>query len=95
MSLEDMANEVCLLPKPVGRKYALNFALADDYELDANRLATLFSPEYFMVKITPLHLTNSCEENKIETTGGYEYFTPYKSAEESLKKAGFETEIIL
>lgn len=90
MSLEDIAHEVCFLPKPIGRKYALNFALADDYELDANRLATLFSPDYFMVKITPLHITNSCKENKIETTGGYEYYTPYKPAEESLKKAGFD-----
>jgi len=95
MRLEDMALEACFLPKPIGRKYALNFALADGYELDANRLATLFAPDYFMVKITPLHITNSCKENKIETTGGYECFTPYKPAEESLKKAGFDVLVFI
>ena len=50
----------------------------------------IFDPEKFMVKITPLHCTNSCLENDIKTTGGYEYFTPYKPAEEALKAAGFD-----
>ena len=90
MKLEDIANEACYLPKPKGRKYALNFALADDYEVDANRLATLFSPEYFMVKITPLHKTKSCDDNGIITTNGYEAFTPYQKAETELKNAGFD-----
>ena len=79
-----------LLPDPVSRKYALNFALADYYELDADKLVNLFNPDNFMVKITPLHMTKSCQDNDIKTTGGYEYFTPYKPAEEALKKAGFD-----
>ena len=90
MKLEDIAYEACYLPKPKGRKYTLNFALADDYEIDANRLATLFSPEYFMVKITPLHKTQSCDTNRIITTDGYEAFTPYQKAEKDLKNAGFD-----
>ena len=80
---------------PVGRKYALNFALADDYELNADRLAGLFDPKKFMVKITPLHCTDSCLENNIKTTGGYEYFTPYKPAEEALKEAGFDVLVFI
>ena len=48
-----------------------------------------------MVKITPLHLTNSCKENSIETTGGYNYFTPYKSAETALKKVGFDVLVFI
>lgn len=95
MSLEDIAHESCYLPKPKGRKYALNFALADDYEVDANRLATLFSPEYFMVKITPLHKTNSCSANKIITTGGYETYVPYEKVERELKEAGFDVLVFI
>ena len=90
LTLEEIAYEACFLPKPIGRKYALNFALADDYEIDASRLANLFSPEYFMVKLTPLHKTNSCVDNNIQTTGGYEAFTPYAKAETDLKNAGFD-----
>jgi 23S rRNA (adenine2503-C2)-methyltransferase len=90
LSLEQIAYEACFLPKPQGRKYTLNFALADDYEVDANRLATLFSPDYFMVKITPLHKTQSCDDNGIITTDGYEAFTPYRKAETDCKNAGFD-----
>lgn len=75
---------------PKGRKYALNFALADGYEVDAEKLKSLFDTEKFMVKITPMHRTISCEQNNINTTGGYQYFAPYKDAEIALKKAGFD-----
>jgi len=61
---------------PKGRKYCLNFALADDYEVNAEKLRELFNPNKFMVKITPLHKTISCEENNIKTTRGYTSFTP-------------------
>ena len=89
-SLKWISQMVDVLPMPKGRKYALNFALADDYEVDAKRLASLFSPEKCMVKITPLHVTHSCEENNIKTTGGYTSFTPYQKAEEDLIREGFD-----
>jgi 23S rRNA (adenine2503-C2)-methyltransferase len=95
MSLEEIAQIGLSLPTPVGRKYALNFALADGYELDAGKLAHYFNPKKFMVKVTPLHCTNSCLENDIKTTGGYEYFTPYKPAEEALKAAGFDVLVFI
>lgn len=79
-----------MLPMPLGRKYALNFALADDSIIDGKRLSELFDPEKFMCKITPLHRTASCEQNHIATTGGYELFTPYKAVEEDLKANGFD-----
>ena len=79
-----------LLPDPIGRKYALNFALADDYIIDAKLLSELFDPNKFMCKITPLHRTKSCDDNNICTTGGYDSFTPYKDAEASLKEYGFD-----
>lgn len=88
--LEDIAMIGSDLPMPIGRKYALNFALADDSIIDGKRLRELFDPEKFMCKITPLHRTASCEQNHIATTDGYELFTPYKSIEEDLKAHGFD-----
>lgn len=79
-----------LLPTPKGRKYALNFALADNYIVEAEKLAMLFDPKKFMVKITPLHKTKSCDDNNIVTTGGYEEFTPYQKPEQDLKNVGFD-----
>ncbi len=79
-----------MLPKPKGRKYAINVALADGNEIDAFKMACLFSPDKFMVKITPIHVTNATEENNVQTTGGYYNFSPYQYAEEALKKEGFD-----
>lgn len=90
LPLNDIAEIGRWLPEPKGRKYALNFALADSYIVDADKLATLFSPKKFMVKITPLHKTKSCDDNGIITTNGYDAFIPYKKTETNLKNAGFD-----
>lgn len=90
LSLKEISKIADALPHPKGRKYALNFALADDSVIDAKVLSELFDTKKFMCKITPLHRTKSCEENDIVTTNGYELFTPYKSVEESLKHYGFD-----
>ena len=78
------------LPDPKGRKYALNFALADDTIIDANILRELFDPSKFMCKITPLHRTKACKQNNIITTGGYDAFTPYQKIENDMKSVGFD-----
>ena len=90
LPLEGIAEIGRDLPMPIGRKYALNFALADNSIIDGKRLRELFDPEKFMCKITPLHRTASCEQNHIATTDGYEHFTPYKAVEEDLKAHGFD-----
>lgn len=90
LTLKEIAEIGALLPDPRGRKYALNFALADNYIVDTEKLAILFNPNKFMVKITPLHKTQSCDANGIITTDGYEAFTPYKEVENNLKRAGFD-----
>jgi 23S rRNA (adenine2503-C2)-methyltransferase len=95
LDLKDISEIGKDLIDPKGRKYALNFALADNYEIDAEKLRKLFSPDKFMVKLTPLHKTQSCDDNDIKTTGGYEYFTPYKSAETQLKQAGFDVLVFI
>lgn len=95
LSLDKIAEIGILLPKPKGRKYTLNFALADNYIIDAKKLATLFNPDKFMCKITPLHKTKSCADNGIVTTKGYESFTPYKKTEAELKNAGFDVIVFI
>lgn len=90
LTLKEISEIGKQLPQPKGRKYALNFALADEYIIEADKLKELFNPEKFMCKITPLHRTNSCIENGIETTGGYESFTPYQTVESELKRVGFD-----
>jgi 23S rRNA (adenine2503-C2)-methyltransferase len=95
LSLEDIAHEACFFSLPVGRKYALNFALADGYIIDAKKLRYLFNPKYFMVKITPIHYTESCRENRIQTNDGYDYFTPYQKVEQDLKNEGFDVLVFI
>jgi 23S rRNA (adenine2503-C2)-methyltransferase len=87
----DQLSELCkTLPMPLGRKYCLNFAYASSFKVDAQKLVSLFDPDYFMVKITPIHNNEACRENKIETVGGYNEYTPYQMVEEDLKSVGFD-----
>lgn len=78
------------LPLPKGRKITLNFALNDTYEVDAPKLASLFNPDHFLVKITPMHMTQACVANNLHTSDGYGRYYPYQEAEKNLKKAGFD-----
>ncbi len=95
MTLIDISKMFADMQKPKGRKYALNIALADDYIVDARHLARLFNPDYFMVKITPLHNTSSCKSNDIKTTGGYSSFVPYQDVEQRLKAVGFDVLVFI
>jgi len=80
---------------PIGRKYTLNFAIANGYQVNAEKLRRLFSPKKFMVKITPIHATLSCNENDIKTTEGYQAFTPYQRTEQDLKDCGFDVIVFI
>lgn len=95
ITLKNIAYLAERLPIPIGRKYTLNFALADGYEIDAKLLKSLFNPNHFMVKITPLHRTTSCSDNNIITTGGMDNFVPYKDAERDLINEGFDVIIFV
>ena len=94
-TLEEISAIFKCLPTPEGRKYALNFALADNYIVDAEKLRRLFPTDKFMVKITPLHATNSCKANAIQTTGGYKSFVPYADVEKRLKDVGFDVLVFI
>ena len=87
-----MANR---FPVPIGRKYCLNIAYSTDFEVDADRLVTLFNPDAWMVKITPIHNNNACRENGIETVDGYESYQPYRKVEQELKAVGFDVLVFI
>lgn len=90
LSLQEISAMTATLPPPLGRKYCLNFAFSTDFEIDAKRLAQLFSPSKFMVKITPIHNNTACSKNGIQTVNGYNSYAPYASVEADLIRAGFD-----
>lgn len=95
LTLEEISKIGDMLDEPKGRKYALNFALGDNFEVDAEKLRDLFSPNKFMVKITPIHITNACKENNIETKNGYFDYSPYREIENKLIKVGFDVLVFI
>ena len=94
-TLEEISKIGEMLDMPIGRKYALNFALGDDFNVDAEKLRDLFSPNKFMVKITPIHITNACKDNNIETKDGYFDYTPYRDIENKIKAVGFDVLVFI
>jgi 23S rRNA (adenine2503-C2)-methyltransferase len=93
--------EISLLMKEViestgvkGRKISLNFALTDA-PIRADDLKRLFDPQYFMVKITPMHMTKACADNHIVTKDGYASYYPYKKVEDELKAVGFDVIVFI
>lgn len=95
LTLEEISKIGKMLDMPKGRKYALNFALGDNFEINAEKLRDLFSPHKFMVKITPIHITNACKENNIETKNGYFDYSPYRNIENQLKERGFDVLVFI
>ncbi|VAW38926.1 hypothetical protein MNBD_GAMMA01-1316 [hydrothermal vent metagenome] len=81
---------------PVGRKITLNFAIAD-YEIDPRILLDYFSPEHYLIKLTPMHKTKTAEMNGIKTDSGEEYtsYHPYSVYEKELKAAGYDVIVFL
>jgi 23S rRNA (adenine2503-C2)-methyltransferase len=80
---------------PNGRKITLNFALADSYEVNPDKLLEYFSPVDYLIKITPIHETHACVDNKIATSGGYDYYEIYKEPEQNLKDAGYDVIVFI
>jgi len=72
------------------RKITLNFALAQDTPVDPQVLLQHFSPEKFLIKITPLNPTYRAEENKLAS-----YIDPFQFSENdhlvaALEQAGYQ-----
>lgn len=79
---------------PIGRKFTLNFAVAD-FKVDASIIAKYFSPNNFMIKLTPMHKTIGAVNNRIKTEGDYTTIYPYLDIENDFKKYGFDVLVFL
>lgn len=90
LSLAEISALAKILPYPVGRKYTLNFAVTKDTVLDAARLTELFDPNMFIVKITPIHETNSAVKNGFDVTTSYDDYDVYRQFEQPLVKMGWD-----
>lgn len=84
LNLNEISTIAAKLPMPVGRKYTLNFAVTKDTILNAKKLSTLFDKEKFIVKITPIHETNSAVYNGFDVTTSYEDYDVYRDFEKPL-----------
>lgn len=85
--ISDLANE---LPMPIGRKYTLNFAVTAKTILDPICLSELFDKEKFIVKITPIHETNSAVRNGFDVTTSYTDYDVYRKFENPLVNEGWD-----
>lgn len=90
LSLHEISTIASILPMPVGRKYTLNFAVTSQTILDAKVLSTLFDKNKFIVKITPIHETNSAVTNGFDVTTSYTDYDVYRKFEQPLVAEGWD-----
>lgn len=90
LSLLEISNIAKMLPMPVGRKYTLNFAVTSQTILDAKVLSELFDKNKFIVKITPIHETNSAVTNGFDVTTSYSDYDVYRKFEQPLIEEGWD-----
>lgn len=90
ISLEEISKLSRKLPMPVGRKYTLNFAVTESTVLDAKKLSELFDKNKFIVKITPIHETNSAVENGFDVGTTYTDYDVYRKFEQPLLDEGWD-----
>ena len=88
-SFEQMAAYGERFYEPGDRKITLNFALAENVPVEANRLLEYFDPQRFLIKITPLNPTYRAMESGLST-----YIDPSEGGEgseivQALRDAGY------
>lgn len=90
LNLDEISALAAKLPMPKGRKYTLNFAVTANTILDAKRLSKLFDKNKFIVKITPIHETNSAVTNGFDVTTSYTDYDVYREFEQPLVAEGWD-----
>lgn len=83
------------LPRPKGRKITLNFAVSDDYAVDAYLLAELFPPEFFICKLTPMHVTQRATENRVTSKTDATKPEAYQKLARELREVGFDVLVFI
>ncbi|MFW9852732.1 MAG: radical SAM protein [Candidatus Thorarchaeota archaeon] len=91
-SLEKIANYGELWYKDGDRKITLNFAVAENSEIDPDTILEFFNPTKYWIKLTPVNPTNRAIHNKLQSgiTQENSEFIPLL---EEFRKRGFEASI--
>ncbi len=92
-SLEDIA-KIMDGSIPNGRKITLNFALGD-WEINPDILLKYFNPDWYLIKLTPLHKTLAVNSKSMMPSGDWTTYTPYSDIESKLKKAGYDVIVFI
>jgi 23S rRNA (adenine2503-C2)-methyltransferase len=79
---------------PRGRKITLNFALAG-YEIDPAKLLRHFSPDHYLIKLTPMHRTRAAKAAGIKTKGDATTYEPYAVHEQKLTEVGYDVLVFI
>lgn len=79
---------------PVGRKITLNFPVCQ-WAVDPTVIARYFDPERFLVKLTPMHVTDASRRFGHETSGDYTTPEPYEELAAAFRSEGFDTLIFI
>ncbi len=87
-SLSEIASYGNTFYRPGDRKITLNFALADNTEINVNKLWDYFDPQIFLIKLTPVNPTFSSDYNSIKS--GLSNDKKSKELVELLKKYGYD-----
>ena len=74
------------------RKITLNFAVAEDSEIDPDVILKHFNPEKYWIKLTPVNPTNKAIHNKLQS-GITEENAEINPLVEKFKKRGFEASV--
>ncbi|MCG3227562.1 MAG: radical SAM protein [Candidatus Heimdallarchaeota archaeon] len=74
------------------RKITLNFAVAEDSEIDPDIILKHFNPEKYWIKLTPVNPTNRAIHNKLQS-GITEENSEINPLVEEFKKRGFEASV--
>jgi 23S rRNA (adenine2503-C2)-methyltransferase len=74
------------------RKITLNFAVAEDSEIDPDIILRYFNPEKYWIKLTPVNPTNRAIHNKLQS-GITEENSELNPLVEEFKKRGFEASV--
>lgn len=93
LPLEDIAR-LCDGMVPIGRKITLNFPVCE-WEVDPNVLLKYFDTERFLLKLTPMHVTDSSKRAGYETEGDYTQTYPYEKLAVELRAVGYEVIIFI
>jgi 23S rRNA (adenine2503-C2)-methyltransferase len=80
---------------PVGRKFTLNFPVAENWKIDPEVLLRYFDTERFLVKLTPLHQTKASNRFGHTTAETHTQPVAYQELEEAFEKCGYEVLVFI